>query len=125
LAGGTHIATNEDDIAVDLESTTDGKRVVVAGTTLGELDGNGNNKKGTNNYDAFISVFDNDSQQAVPSLSRHTQFGTIGDDQIIDIERVNDKKFMVLWSEDQTDNGETVYRISPFSFDGVKLTADP
>ena len=60
--------------------------------------------------------------KGTPVLSTVTQFGTPGDDFAIDVEAVNDEKFLVLWKENHTSgDGSFRYRITPFAPDGTNL----
>lgn len=117
------LSTALGDRVVALERLNEEDAMAVGGMTVGEFDGQ--IRKGTGNNDAFVAYIDG-AQSGQSKLSKITQFGTLSDDEVIKIQRINDYKFMVLWSESTTSgDGSKVYRLSPFSIDGTKLTPDP
>ncbi len=121
--GSTVIATSSDDFGRALSVLSEEDILVTAGETLGEFETGG--AKGGSGSDAFVAYLSTEDSQ-VPRITKNLQFGTAGEDQVIDIEEVSDRKFMVLWSENYTDgSGRTRYRISPFTPEGRKLTLDP
>jgi len=98
-------------------------RVAIGGMTDGVF--GGQQKIGATGADVFVSILDIEDSRRAEILST-TQFGTPGNDELIDIEAVAEDKFMVLWSEDYTSGDGTVtYRISPFGPDGRKLVDNP
>ncbi len=123
LIGASPVATNKADYAVDIQQLDDDEFTALAGNTNGEFEGN--LAKGASGSDAFVATFET-KDSASPALLSVTQFGTPGSDYVIDVEPVNDYKYMILWSEDYSSgDGSTRYRISPFTPQGEKLTADP
>ncbi|MFT7185091.1 MAG: hypothetical protein ACI84K_000463 [Pseudohongiellaceae bacterium] len=117
------LSTSDADYSSDIEYFTKNKYIAVGGYTDGEFAGNQRKSPGTS--DAFISVFSLDSQNSAP-LDVVFQFGTIGNDQVIDIEGVSDNKMLVLWSEESvSQEGEFTYRVSAFSAEGEMLSTEP
>lgn len=122
-AGVAKMATPLDDRVVALEILDQEGAMAVGGVTDGEFEGQV--RKGSDNQDAFVASAAAE-KIGVTAISRITQFGTLSDDDVINVRRVNDHKFMVLWSETSSSgDGSKVYRLSPFSVDGKKLTPDP
>ena len=112
------IATSEDDVAIGLAKIEDKEVLGVVGDTLGEFQ-EGASLSGIGGRDLFFAPVD---IQGTPALGTVTQFGTPGDDYAIDIEAVNDEKFLVLWKENHTSGDGTFrYRITPFAPDGTNL----
>lgn len=117
------LATSLDDSVAALGRLNEDDVLAVGGTTKGEFEGQ--IRKGTDNDDAFVARIET-GLSGQSTLTKVTQFGTLSNDEVIKIERINDYKFMVLWSESTTSgDGSMVYRLSPFSIDGTKLTPDP
>ena len=121
-SGELLVSTASDDHATSFENMPDKQHFVIAGNTLGRFEDN--QKKGTTGLDAFVSIFNSESQ-STGTLVGNIQFGTLADDQVIRVRPVSDTKFLVLWKENFTQNPSYVYRISAFSIDGRKLTRDP
>jgi len=128
--GNIEISTDEEDIAVDLEFLAKEDHAVVGGYTAGEFEGS--NKKGIDNNDAFISVFDSQDGSTL-ALKKTLQFGTQGEDRVLNVVGVSEDKFLVLWSENHTStldagnlDGEKYirYRISAYSSEGEMLSPD-
>jgi len=114
------IGTNQDDFSVVIENITNSDVTVVGGYTEGEFEEN--QQKGVTGIDAFISTFIRGEEDTVTTL----QFGTEGNDKVIDVESVSENKFLVLWSEDHTnENGLLTYRVSAFSSEGKMLSKEP
>jgi len=114
------VSTSANDVSVDIEMLTKEDRLVIGGYTQGEFADN--TKKGSSGNDAFISVLPSGNSEVSDTL---LQFGTEGDDRLIDIEDVSENKFLVLWSEDHTNGGGiTRYRVSAFSSEGVMLSKE-
>lgn len=98
---------------------------VLAGFTRGVIEGN-SAKGDINDADAFIALSEALDSGGSQRITQSLQFGTPGDDTVIAVENADDRKFYVLWSEDYSDPaGATRYRISAFSPEGEKLSADP
>ena len=122
-SGTTRLATALDDQASALAVLNEDGDIAVGGVTMGEFPDQ--TRKGLDNNDAFVANISK-TESGQTALSNVSQFGTLSNDEVIKIERINDHKFMVLWSESTTSgNGSKVYRLSPFSIDGTKLTPDP
>ena len=121
------LQTNEADYSTELELLAQINRVVIGGYTEGEF--TGNTRKSTPGTDAFISVFTTDVSNTDTDdviIDTTLQFGTLGNDKVIDVEVVNDEKFLVLWSaEDENQNDVYTYRISAFSSVGEMLSKSP
>jgi hypothetical protein len=112
------VATAMDDIAIDLALIEDKEVMGVVGETLGEFV-EGGSLSGVGGRDLFFAAID---AKGTPVLNAVTQFGTPGDDYAIDVEAVNDEKFLVLWKENHTSgDGSFRYRITPFAPDGTNL----
>lgn len=60
------------------------------------------------------------SNNSTSSVGWHSQFGTDGEDGVINLRVYNENKLLVLWKA--FDGGNTRYLISPFDFDGRMLT---
>jgi len=115
------VSTSDNDFSVDIEMLTNEDNLVIGGYTQGEFEGNV--KKGSSGNDAFISILPSGNSDS--SVNTLFQFGTEGDDKLIDIENVSENKFLVLWSEDHTNGGGiTRYRVSAFSSEGVMLSKE-
>jgi len=115
--------TQQKDSSVTLNILTKNDQFILGGDTLGKFIGN--DKKGTSGSDAFLSFYSSNSGGGL-KFTKTLQFGTPGNDHLIDVEEISDRKFMVLWSEDYTSGtGATRYRISPFTPEGEKLSPDP
>jgi len=128
LAGGKGrgevLSTGQNDFAADFELLSKDGSPVVGGHTEGQFEGN-QKFSPIGSTDAFISIT---TVNGTPKFEDGgtLQFGTPGNDKVIDIEEVSERKFMVLWSEDSTEgNGATRYRISAFSPEGEKLSPNP
>ena len=127
INGNIQLSTNKEDIAVDFEFLEKEDHAVAGGYTAGEFEGH--NKRGVEGNDAFISLFGSQDGSTL-SLSKTIQFGTQGDDRVVDVVGVSEDKFMVLWRENHTstldDAGEqyTRYRISAYSSEGEILSPD-
>jgi len=118
----TSVSTSANDVSVDIEILTKEDSLVIGGYTEGEFENN--TKKGSSGRDAFVSVLPTGNSDA-SSVNVLLQFGTEGNDQVIDIEDVSENKFLVLWSEDHTNGGGiTRYRVSAFSSEGVMLSKE-
>jgi len=116
-----NISTNQDDFSVVIENITNSDMAIIGGYTLGELEGN--QSKGATGTDAFISTFFYDDDEGLPTF---VQFGTEGDDKVIDVKSVSENKFLVLWSENHTDENDLLtYRVSAFSSEGEMLSKEP
>ncbi|KZY62978.1 hypothetical protein A3742_01100 [Oleiphilus sp. HI0071] len=116
------IASSEDDVAIGLAKIEDKEVLGIAGDTLGEFQ-EGASISGVGGRDVFFASV---GIQGTPSLGIVTQFGTPGEDYAIDIEAVNDEKFLVLWKENHTSGDGTFrYRIAPFAPDGTNLAPLP
>ncbi|KZZ40755.1 hypothetical protein A3758_08545 [Oleiphilus sp. HI0118] len=116
------IASSEDDVAIGLAKIEDKEVLGIAGDTLGEFQ-EGASISGVGGRDVFFASV---GIQGTPSLGIVTQFGTPGEDCAIDIEAVNDEKFLVLWKENHTSGDGTFrYRIAPFAPDGTNLAPLP
>jgi hypothetical protein len=116
------IASSEDDVAIGLAKIEDKEVLGIAGDTLGEFQ-EGASISGVGGRDVFFASV---GIQGTPSLGIITQFGTPGEDYAIDIEAVNDEKFLVLWKENHTSGDGTFrYRITPFAPDGTNLAPLP
>ena len=116
-------STSAKDVSVDIKALTKRDFFAIGGYTEGEFSGNA--KKGTSGNDAFIAILNTGESEELLE-NEILQFGTVGDDRLIDIANVSENKFLVLWSEDHTEGGGTItYRISAFSNDGVMLSAEP
>jgi len=117
------ISTSDADYSADIEFLTENQNVVVGGHTDGEFEGN--QRKSNVGSDAFISVFSIEVLET-SFIDTVFQFGTAGNDLVIDIENAGDNKFLVLWSEDSTSlDGTKTYRVSAFSSEGVMLSTQP
>ncbi len=123
LKGRIVVSTVRDETASSLEVLNNAFAVAIGGSTLGEFPDQ--LSYGADNRDAFVAVSDFEVSSQL-TLSKVVQFGTSGNDEVITINRVNDHKFMVLWAENASSgDGSKVYRASPFSIEGRKLTLDP
>ncbi|WP_197483105.1 hypothetical protein, partial [Oleiphilus sp. HI0128] len=71
--------------------------------------------------DAFVTVLGREG--AGYSQIGLVQFGSIQNDRVISLKEYSDSKFLVLWSEMQTDPGQETYRISAFSNSGEMLSS--
>jgi len=112
------IATSHDDIAVASANLVDRSTIAIVGDTYGEFE-EGGAIGDVGERDAFFGVVNYASS---PSLAGVTQFGTPGDDYVIDVISANDEKFLVLWKENHTSgDGSFRYRITPFAPDGTNL----
>lgn len=117
------ISTSGEDFSTDIEVLPEKSLIVVGGYTDGEFEGG--QRKSIDGTDAFISIFSS-STSDVFQFDTTLQFGTAGNDQIIDIETVSENKFLVLWSEDHTgQDGALTYRVSAFSSEGEMLSTEP
>jgi hypothetical protein len=115
------IASPADDEAVDMAQLFGEKVGAIVGNTAGQFP-LGKQQINSADLDAFITTFDFASGV---QLNDTVQFGTPGDDFVIDVEPSGDNKFLVLWKENHTSgDGSFRYRISAFSKDGRKLTPD-
>ena len=115
------ISTSGADFSIDMEYLLESKLILVGGYTDGEFEGN--RSKSIGGTDAFISVFSSSNSE---DFDTTLQFGTAGNDQVIDIETVSENKFLVLWSEDGTgQDGTLTYRVSAFSSEGEMLSTEP
>jgi hypothetical protein len=117
------ISTGSSDFSTDIEALPENNAIAVSGYTDGEFEEN--QRKSTDGTDAFISVsYLGSSDFSV--ADKIIQFGTKGNDKVIDIESASDNKILVLWSEDYTSqNGALTYRVSAFSSTGEMLSAEP
>lgn len=114
------LTSNSDDTANGMILMSDDETLIVFGETQGVFNG----QLSAGGQDAFISIFDLGGGS--PEPSRTVQFGTPGDDFVIDAIEAHPGKFMVLWQENHSSgDGSITYRLSPFSVDGEKLTPDP
>lgn len=117
------LSTALDDYGSDMELLSEDGRPFIGGYTEGQFEGN--QKFGPGSLDAFISVMST-GESPIFETSGTLQFGTAGNDKVIDVLEVNERKVMVLWSEDGSDdNNATRYRISAFSPEGEKLSLNP
>ncbi len=115
-------ASDQDDRAVSFEKMPNGLNSIVSGNTYGSLAENV--KNGVQGTDAFVSIIDTENLNNLKVLS-NIQFGTSQSDHLLSVKPVSNTKFFVLWSEGFTEPGQTVYRLTPFSIDGKKLSSDP
>ncbi|MFT5716297.1 MAG: hypothetical protein ACI9T7_000472 [Oleiphilaceae bacterium] len=117
------LSTSGEDFSKDIELLAEDGVLAVGGHTDGEFEGYQRNSfDGT---DAFISVFATSTAES-SVLDKVVQFGTVGEDKVIDIQSANDNKILVLWSENQTSKNTTLtYRVSVFSSEGEMLSTEP
>lgn len=112
------VATPYQDVGIDLAVIEDKEVMGLVGETLGEFV-EGGSLSGVGGRDVFFAAID---VKGSPVINTLTQFGTPGDDFAIDVEAVNDEKFLVLWKENHTSgDGSFRYRITPFAPDGTNL----
>lgn len=114
------ISTSEDEVGVGFSilESNDKTMVGVVGHTLGAFEGQRRIAAAENLNDGFLATFELGTGSEVTV----TQFGTPGDDYVIDVEAVNEEKFLVLWKENHTSGDGTFrYRITPFAPDGTNL----
>jgi hypothetical protein len=117
VAEFSKVDSNGNDRIIKSEVLDDDEHIMLAGVTLGRLEGN--NPFG--GQDAF--VWGIDLTESPSDAPFQVQFGTPGTDTIIDVAPVLDDKFMVLWSEDHTaGDGSLRYRVSAFAPDGRQLS---
>lgn len=113
------------DSGTDFEVLLKENTSALGGYTQGVLEGN-TAKGDAGDTDAFIALSEALESGGSQRITESLQFGTPGDDRAIQIETADDRKFYVLWSENYSDPaGAMRYRISAFSSEGEKLSADP
>lgn len=106
------------DVAVSSDFLEDKEMAGVVGETLGEFD-EGEAVGSVGERDVFFASV---NVEGTPRMGKITQFGSPGNDYVIDVEAVNDEKFLVLWKEDYSSgDGSFRYRITPFAPDGTNL----
>jgi hypothetical protein len=115
------LATDRDDVGVEMNLIESQEVLGVVGNTLGQFP-ESLVRGSSDNWDVFFSSLDFSGGVV---LSSPAQFGTPGDDYAVSLEPIGNEKFLVLWKENHTSgDGSFRYRISAFSKDGRKLTPD-
>lgn len=112
------LSTPDEDVSVGMVTVNEDGAILVAGNTQGVFEGE-TQFGADGESDGFLASL---AVNTTLDLTNVTQFGTGGDDQVIDIEALDDEKALVLWKENDTSgNGTYRYRITPFAPDGTNL----
>lgn len=115
--GYTEISSSGADVGVAMINTDEDDLLIVAGQTDGQF----SDQTKLGGDDAFVTVLGREG--AGYSQIGLVQFGSIQNDRVISLKEYSDSKFLVLWSEMQTDPGQETYRISAFSNSGEMLSS--
>lgn len=98
---------------------SDSDLVAFGGETTGSISGNTN--RGL--QDGMLAIIDLEEGFEV---AHSTQFGTPGNDYVLDLEAVGNHKFLMLWAEDFTSgDGSLTYRVTAFDRKARKMSPDP
>lgn len=98
---------------------SDSDLVAFGGETTGSLSGQTN--RGL--QDGMLAILDLDEGF---EIAHSTQFGTPGNDYVLDLEAVGNHKFLMLWAEDFTSgDGSLTYRVTAFDRKARKMSPDP